>query len=515
MTRHGETTSKASRRSFIGGAVVGLAGGTLGGWSEVSAQQTGMQEMRTDVIVAGGGMGGLTTAVRAQQQGANVILLEKAFDPGGTMKHSAGGIAGGQYDSMRSRAPDGDPVVQRMAADAIPLATNFFHSIGAPVSGGPGSRGGSIAPVLFTHFMVTRFERGGGQILTETPLASLLTNRLGEVIGAMAEGPNGPIRILARAVVLATGGWMGNAGMINQHITRNFGTLRQRNAGWGTHPPFMGDGFTAASEIGAAPSTGGFDSFYGHMLPAKPGNPTDPFTTYSAYHGPNCVVVNLYGRRFTDEGRGRLAGGAATGGGEQLTNQEVARQPEATAAYIWDEPVNVTRACAGCGLGGLDKYVSFRMAGAPVAKADTLPELAAQMEAWGNRMPAEVIMGELTQYNEAAENGKAWLLPIPKAVNAVPIKEGPFYAILGQAGITATFGGLRINSRCQVLSRTLRPITGLYAAGIDIGNFSNYVYLGNLILGTASGYVSGTHAAAQPAPVGGWETVGSVRSSGS
>ncbi len=508
MAKHTETTSTGSRRSFIGGAVAGFAGGALGGWSTASAQaQTGMREMRTDVVVAGGGMGGLTAAVRAQQQGARVILLEKSFDPGGTMKHSAGGVAGTEYESMRRRAPDGDPDVQRTVSDGIALATDFYHSIGAPIGGGPGARGGAIAPVLFTHFMVTNFERGGGKILVETPMVRLLTNHLREVIGVVAEGPNGPIRVLAKAVVLATGGWMGNPQMVTQHITRHFGTLRQRNAGWGRRPPFLGDGFFAATALGAAPSTGGFDSFYGHLLPARPGRVTDPMTTYSAYHGPWCVSVNLYGRRFTDESRGRLAGGAALGGGEQLLNQEVARQPEATAAYIWDEPVNQDRACETCGLGGLDKFPAYRMAGAPVATANTLPELTAQMEGWGVGMPAEVILGELTQYNQAAENGKAGALPIPKAVtqNAVPIKQPPFYAVLGTAGITATFGGLRINSRCQVLSRTLRPIRGLYAAGIDIGNYSNYVYLGNLILGAASGYLSGTHAAKQPDPKGGWE----------
>ena len=190
-------------------------------------------------------------------------------------------------------------------------------------------------------------------------------------------------------------------------------------------------------------------------------------------------------------------------------NQEASRQPEATAAYIWDGPVNEARACENCGLGGMDKYPAYIKAGSPVAKADTLRDLAAQMERWNVGMSAETIMGELTEYNRAAENGKAWALPIPKAVtqNAVPIKEPPFYSVLGTAGITATFGGLRVNSQCQVISRTGRPIRGLYAAGVDIGNYSNYVYLGNLILGAASGYWSGTNAARQPEPQGGWEPV--------
>jgi len=463
--------------------------------------------MRTDVIVCGGGMGGLTAAVRAQQQGARVMLLEKAWEPGGTMKHSEGGVQGTEYEAMRRNAPDGDPEVQRMVSDAIPLATDFYHSIGAPIGGREGARGGSIAPVAFTYFMVTTLERGGGRIMVNTPMLRLLTNRQQEVIGVLAEGPNGLLRILAKAVVLATGGWMGNAQMVTAHITRHFSTLRQRNAGWGTKPPFLGDGFFAATQLGAAPSTGGFDGFYGHMLPARPGIVKDPVANYSLYHGQWCVVVNLDGRRFADETRGRLAGGPAQGAGEQLINQEVARQPEATAAYIWDEPINRERACEACALGGLDKFPAYKSAGAHVATANTLSELAHQMEAWGVGMPAENILRELTEYNLAAENKKAWALPIPKRVeaNAVPIKQPPFYAVLGTAGITATFGGLRVNPQAQVVARTGRPIRGLYAAGIDIGNYSNYVYLGNLILGASSGYLAGTNAAKQPNPAGGWE----------
>ena len=501
--------ARQSRRNFLGGAAAGIAAGTLGGMSKASAQQAaGVQELRTDVVVVGGGIGGLTAAVRAQEQGARVILIEKAFEPGGTTKHSEGGVASTTYERAREQAPDGDPETQRMIADGVAAATNFYHSIGAPISGQPGDRGGSIAPVMFVNFMASTLESKGGRILVETPMLRLLTNRLGEVIGVIAESPNGPIRILAKAVVLATGGWMGNAQMVTAHITRHFGMLRQRNAGWGKKPPFIGDGFFAATAIGAAPSIGPFDGFYGHTLPARPGVVKDPFSNYSMYHSNWSVVVNLYSRRFTDESRGRLAGGLATGGGDMTTNQEVARQPEATAALIWDDPINKARACANCGLGGLDKFPAYKMAGAPTATANTLAELVQQMEAWGVGLSGETILREVTEYNQAAENGKAWALPIPKLdkENAVPLKTPPFYAVLGTAGITSTFGGLRANSQAQVVARTGRPIRGLYAAGVDIGGWSTYVYNGNLVVGAGSGFTAGTNAAKQPEPAGGWES---------
>ena len=241
---------------------------------------------------------------------------------------------------------------------------------------------------------------------------------------------------------------------------------------------------------------------------ARPPNQADaePADQLLTYHGNWSVVVNLRGRRFADETQGKQAG-TPRGGGEQLINQEVARQPEATAAYIWDEPVNARRACAQCGLGDIDKFVAFKDIGAPVATATTLQALAAQMEAWDRGMPAAVVGQQLDEYNQAAKNGKA-CLPVPKVIEAQAtlVEQPPFYAALVQTGITATHGGLRINAQGQVLSRTLRPIRGLYAAGVDIGNHSNYVYLGNLCVGATFGYISGPNAAKQPEPQGGWDT---------
>lgn len=513
MATHDGADSKVSRRHFLGGTVGGVVAGTWGA-APLAAEppQEAPQEMRTDVVVCGSGIGGLTATVRAQQAGARVIVLEKAYEPGGTTAHSEGVVwTSESYEEIRETSPDGDPVVQRTIFDNLPRAFDFYDDLGAPLGAArPGrSRSRAIPPVAWVNFMVDEFQRRGGTLMVETAMLRLLTNQSYEVIGVLAEGEQGLIRILARSVVLATGGWAGSAQLVTQNMTRYFGSLHQRNASFGGRKPLLtGDGFWAASEIGAAPTDGGWDGFYGHGMPARPTRQMrNPLTNYSTYHGNWSAVVNLRGRRFADETQGKQAG-TPRGGGEQLINQEVARQPEATATYIWDEPVNVSRACADCGLGSIDKFVAFRDIGAPVATANTLQELAAQMEAWGRGIPAEVVRQQLEEYNQAAKQGKAWALPVPKMIEAqaTPIEQPPFYAVLVQAGITATYGGLRVNARGQVLSRTLRPIRGLYAAGVDIGSHSTYVYLGNLCVGAAFGYISGPNAANQPEPSGGWET---------
>lgn len=45
------------------------------------------------------------------------------------------------------------------------------------------------------------------------------------------------------------------------------------------------------------------------------------------------------------------------------------------------------------------------------------------------------------------------------------LTEGPFYAIQIAPGIHHTMGGVKINTKTQVLKEDGTPITGLYAAG--------------------------------------------------
>ncbi|MDX1566945.1 MAG: FAD-dependent oxidoreductase, partial [Longimicrobiales bacterium] len=508
-------SSGITRKTFLGAAGAGTVAAVLDRGRGLQAQQVGgaVEERRTDVVVVGAGMGGLTAAVRAQEQGADVILLEKASEPGGTMRESAGGVwTYATYEEIRNDVPYGDPDLQRTLVETLPRAFAFYESIGAPIgeeSVNPPMRIRSIAPVAFTNYLVALFRRNGGELLVETPMLRLITNPRDEVIGVRAHGPDGPVDLLANAVVLATGGWAGDAQLVHSNITRMFGALHQRNAGFnGLKPPFTGDGFWSAARIGAAPSDGGFDSFYGHVLPARPATFTHPLANYSIYHGYASVALNLHGVRFADETRGRIAGRTPMHrAGDELITQEVARQPDASAVFVWDQAIHSDYASAESAvLGSLDKFVAYRDAGAPVARADTLDELANRIADWERGIPADRVRETLREYNSAAEAGRADELPVPKQdpESAHPITEPPFYAVLGTAGITGGHGGLLINPRGQVLYRTRQPVPGLYAAGIDIGNIGNYVYVGFLGYGAVFGYISGGNAAAQPAPRGGW-----------
>ena len=71
---------------------------------------------------------------------------------------------------------------------------------------------------------------------------------------------------------------------------------------------------------------------------------------------------------------------------------------------------------------------------------------------------------------EAGRQGDQGVEP-PKSNWALAIDTPPFSAYRVTGGITYTFGGLKINTRAQVLDTEDRPIPGLYAAGEIVGGF--------------------------------------------
>ncbi len=100
--------SAISRRSFIAS---GVAAGAIAA-APVQAAQTLEWDMEADVVVIGGGAGGLVTAIAAREKGASVIVVEKNFDIGGRAMMSYGGlyIGGGnrlQKALTAEKAPPG------------------------------------------------------------------------------------------------------------------------------------------------------------------------------------------------------------------------------------------------------------------------------------------------------------------------------------------------------------------------------------------------------------------------
>jgi hypothetical protein len=102
-----ETSQALSRRDFFTkGAAVGVGAAVLGS-SVAEAQQAPAAPItwhyEADVVVLGAGSVGLIAALRAQQLGSTVLIVEQNFDAGGKLVHSGGITSLGGGDPIQQR----------------------------------------------------------------------------------------------------------------------------------------------------------------------------------------------------------------------------------------------------------------------------------------------------------------------------------------------------------------------------------------------------------------------------
>jgi succinate dehydrogenase/fumarate reductase flavoprotein subunit len=458
---------------------------------------TPRKDQQADVLVLGAGMAGLCAAVAALEHGAQVLVLEKGDRLGGSMALSNGIVwTFAREADVRKHVPDGDAALQDLLVSHLGESLRWLRSQGVELKPeqiwlGHG-RGQEASPPQMTAALAGRIESLGGRIVRGTAVQSLVT-REGAVAGALVFDARGAIEIQARSVILATGGFQGNAQLLAQYVTPCADAMYLRANPWST-----GDGLLAALEAGAA-TTPWLDTFYGHAMTAPPARfDAGAFQDMSHKYGPLAVALNLEGQRFADE---------SAGTGEETLNVHIARQPQATAAYVFDA-ATADRAYEA---GPLARVVvdRARQAGGPVAQADTLEDLAREMQTWG--FPPHPVVETLTAYNAAIGSHNGHLLSPARRANPYRVVQPPFTAALVRAAITFTCGGVRTDLDMRVLRRAasvsmlpllkagrdelqVAAIPHLYAAGCDVGGFSTRAYMGGLAQALVTGRIAGTAA---------------------
>ena len=456
------------------------------------------REHTADVVVLGAGMAGLCAAVAALEKDADVLVLEKGTRFGGSMALSNGIVwTFAREADVRQLVPQGDPALQDLLVAGLDESMEWLTAQGVELEPhreflGHG-HGRTASPPQMTAALADRIGRLGGRMLAGTAVQSLLAQD-GAVTGVLAFDHLGPVEVKARAVILATGGFQGNAELLARHVTPYADSVYLRANPWST-----GDGLLAAMEAGAA-ATPWLNTFYGHAMTAPPGRfNAFGFQDMSHKYGPMAVALNLEGRRFADE---------SAGTGEETLNCHIARQPQATAVYVFDA-VTADRAYEA---GPLARVVieRARQAGGPVVEAGSLEALAQEMQAWG--LPAGQVVETLTSYNAAVRSGNGHLLQPARLGNPYPVAQPPFTAALVRAAITFTCGGIRTDLDMRVLRRAssvsmlplvtaprdelqVGTIGNLYAAGSDVGGFSSENYMGGLAQALVTGRAAGAAAA--------------------
>lgn len=255
----------------------------------------------TRVLVVGGGIGGLWTAVKAADAGLEVELVTKTELAETNTRYAQGGIAAALFpddsadrhfaDTLEAGAGLADPAAVRVLCDEGPARVRDLIRFGVEFDRGESGlergleaahtrprilhAGGDATGAAIESALVATVRRRAVHIAERTMLLDLIVDG-GHVVGAvLLDGHGSIIERRADTVVLATGG----SGCLYRHTT---------------NPPVAtGDGVAAAWRAGARIADLEFTQFHPTAL-AAPGTPL----ISEAVRGEGAVLRDRDGRRF-------------------------------------------------------------------------------------------------------------------------------------------------------------------------------------------------------------------------
>ncbi|MEM7034874.1 MAG: FAD-dependent oxidoreductase [Chloroflexota bacterium] len=456
-----------------------------------------IESITPDVIVAGSGMAGLTAALSAQELGAQVVMLEKASEIGGSAGYSGGTVwTAKHFEDWLKVGENSDAELGRVILDSFHEGIPWLQQQGMQLKPVPSDRAFRFEQVAYKMMpdtrtailhLADRFVAQGGVIRLNTALQTILQDDAGRVnvITALTNEPEPTttIQLHTSALILATGGFQANPELRRTYFGYAADAVIVRGVLSNT-----GDGLLAAQQINGA-TIGPFDRCYGHVVPAPPAQLNlDNFLQIKPAFCHYAVFVNLNGERFDDEFLG-----------DEVTVQALIKQPQGVGILIFDEAMRRNRSGLDPSAGGEgdwpeDSIDVIRQIGGQILQADTLDDLV-QMVTGTWAVDETALSKTVLDYNQACATNDASQLLVFKSGGLDPISTPPFYAIKMLPGVTFTYGGLKVNTQAQVLNQQDQPIPGLFAAGADVGGIYTRGYVGGLAMSLALGRLAGKGAA--------------------
>jgi fumarate reductase flavoprotein subunit len=227
----------------------------------------------TDLIVAGSGMAGLAAAARARELGAQVVVLERSAEVGGSMRLSSGVIwRYRSFEEFRSQCPDGDAALQRVVHEQLDEGLAWLVSLGAVVTEESTGNPLTVGRRFDTRSLCAALLRAGPVLRLVEPLAA---------------APNAPC-------VLATGGFQADSWLVREWISAEPLLVRSNGGS-------RGDGLRIGLEAGGIYSTG-MDQFYGRAMPAVASLHSSHWVDAAQLYAKHAVAIeNASGHRFDGE----------------------------------------------------------------------------------------------------------------------------------------------------------------------------------------------------------------------
>lgn len=439
-----------------------------------------------DVVVVGGGVAGLSSAIEAAENGADVLILEKQGIVGGATTRSGGKLMANGTDVQKAAGIEDSnelmfDYLKGIGGDMIDdtklhqfvdhsLETyNWMVDMGVKVQdvepihsslpiwrvhnveGGGGMTDGHGGKIVIP--MLDKYKAVDGDILYNVTANELIVNDNKEVVGVKgvkADGSN--ITVNAKSVILATGGYASNREMMAPYadFTENYST----NVPAGN----VGDGIVMGEAVGA-------QTFQSPSVQTV-------YVSYTCGVGINeesGLIVSEDGKRVANEYSYQFHVG-----------NELAKEKSNVAYYI---------ATAN------DPYptVQYGMSLDSTVSADSIEELAEKIG-----VDAEALKATVDRYNELCAKGNDEDFGKP-ADKMIPVEGDKYFALKLNPAVTVTYSGLVTDVESHVLDAENTPIKGLYAAGETAfpGLFgTEYPGCGMAISSSAYyGRIAGTNAA--------------------
>lgn len=540
-----------SRRGFLTGAAaagalaaMGVAGcapqqaaegtktantGSASSWRDKPEMPTDIAEtLEADIVVVGAGNGGVVAAATAAQNGAKVIVLEKAgevmaareavgainsklepdhpVDVPELLNHAAQTQSGdanmllyktwaeksgemiewyketlepkGMLFPFEWHAPD-DP-------HAYYPAMCYNPCIGEYNPDGPNYNSYAHVAVLADVFT----QELGGEILFNTPAMMLVQDESGKVTGVIAESADkGYIQVnAAKGVIICTGGYGANTEMLNDLCE-----TATKWCGLTSATTETGDGIRMALWAGAELEPGGGAMVWNRAILPDGFEFSDDRTGGDIFlpGSQPFLHVNVNGERFMNEDQCY-----------PMSYAQGAQQPRHFSWIVWDgnywEDIAQFDTC-GCSRlypapsgtafnadvydcealtkEHLDEFwLNPRLENGSLKKADTLEELADMMEFDADQKAT--FLATVARYNELAAKGEDTDFGKP-AYRLTDVEKAPFYAARIAGALLVTIHGVITDVNSQPLNADGKPIENLYVCGNDQGGFYPHNYPSN------------------------------------
>lgn len=411
------------------------------------------KDTQCDIVIIGAGGAGLSAAVEARNNGKSVIVLEKMPIVGGNTNYATGGLnasetsvqkrlgiedSNEQYyqDTMVGGKFLNNPELVRTMVNNSANTVDWLLGIGADLNdvgkmaGSTNKRthrptGGAAVGSHLVGVLEEQAKRLGADIRLNNDVTKIINDN-GKACGVMVKTDKGNYKIKSKAVIIATGGFGANPEIVTSY--------KKDLAGFGTtnHAGATGDALTWVKDFDVALVD--MDQIQTHptVVPVK------NLMITEAVRGNGAIMINRDGKRFCSEMATR-----------DVMSSAILAQKGKTAYLVFDQSVRES-------LKAIESYYNQGL----LTEGNTTQELAQKLN-----IDPTVFTNTIDTYNKFVKSGVDSDFERKNSEMPRQLNKAPFYAVEVGPAIHHTMGGLKINTKTQVIDNSGNVVPGLFAAG--------------------------------------------------